>query len=66
VVNDYFFEYDASDLCTNSPLTSGVQESILHLDEQLLPDDVLSLRVQRCVLHDAHFWPEEFPDLAVA
>jgi hypothetical protein len=30
-----------------------------------LPDDVLSLRVQRCVLHVAHLWPEEFPDLAV-
>jgi len=33
---------------------------------KLLPDDVLSLRVQRCVLHEPHLWPEEFPDLAVA
>jgi len=23
----------------------------------------LSMRVQRCVLHDTHLWPEEFPDL---
>jgi hypothetical protein len=37
---------------------------MLQLDEELLPDDVLLLRVQRCVLHDAHLWPEEFPDLA--
>jgi hypothetical protein len=37
----------------------------LYLDEDLLPDDVLLLLyVQRCVLHDAHLWPEEFPDLS--
>ncbi len=37
---------------------------MLQGDEDLLPDDVLFLHVQRCVLHDTHLWPEEFPDLS--
>src|SRR5260370_6567099 len=45
-------------------LTLGNPGSILQLDEELLPDDVLSLHVQRCVLHDTHLWQEEFPDLS--
>jgi len=49
-----------------SPLTRGGRESILSFHEHLLPDDVLSLHVQRCVSHDTYLWPEEFPDLAVA
>jgi len=40
--------------------------SILSFDDDLLPVDVLSVHVQRCVSHDTHLWPEEFPDLAVA
>jgi hypothetical protein len=45
-------------------LTREPSESILQADEELLPDDVLSLCMQRCVLYGAHLWPEEFPDLA--
>src|SRR5439155_3718103 len=60
---DYFFEWDASKLCGASPLTGDLRESILQLHEYVLPDDVLSMYAQRCVLHDTHLWPEEFLDL---
>src|SRR5258707_1171012 len=33
------------------------------LDEYLLPDDLLFLRVQRCMSQGDHLWPGEFPDL---
>ena len=37
---------------------------MLLLYEELLPDDVLLLRVLRYVSDETHLWPEEFPDLA--
>jgi hypothetical protein len=36
-----------------------------NFNEHLLPDDLLFLRVQRCVSQDEHLWPEESPDLDV-
>jgi len=45
-------------------LTVATLEGTLLFYEELLPDDVLSLRVLRYVSHDTHHWPEEFPDLA--
>jgi hypothetical protein len=35
------------------------------LNEYLLPDDLLLLRVQRCVSQDDHLWPKDFQDLDV-
>jgi len=61
---DYFFGFHASNVLYEFPLTWGPPESILLWYEELLPDDVLSLRVLRYVSHDTHHWPEEFPDLA--
>ena len=50
--------------CRGCPLTRKALESILLLYDELLPDDVLFLRVLHHVSHDTHLWPEEFPDLA--
>jgi hypothetical protein len=63
-IKDYFFECCASNVCKDFPLTRGDPEGSLLFYEELLPDDVLSLRVLRYVSHDTHLWPEEFPDLA--
>jgi hypothetical protein len=60
-----FLNFTHLKFCDGLLLTWRGPRGILKFHDDLLPDHVLPVRAQGCVSYDTHFWPREFPDLAV-